>query len=92
MSIVHSSDKDRLVLKVGNAFDIFTVEGDRIVMLRTAPAASKDKAEREKSLEAVFSPEWIHEIDLWYREYQTQVNLEGERIAGNSNGDSGTSG
>jgi len=74
-SMVHSRDKDRLVLKIGDAFDIFTVEGDKIVMLRTAPARNK---EREKSLEAVFSPEWIHEIDDWYQEYQKQVDANRE--------------
>lgn len=87
MSIVHSRDKDRLVLKIGDAFDIFTVEGENIVMLRTAPMISKDKGAREKSLEAVFSPEWIHEIDSWYQEYQKQKEL----ADGNSNGDSKSS-
>jgi len=83
MSIVHSSDKDRLVLKIGDAFDIFTIEGENIVMLRTAPSASKDKGAREKSLEAIFSPEWIHEIDSWYQKYQKLRGLD------NGNGDGG---
>lgn len=70
MSIVHTRTKDRLVLRIKDALDSFTVEGNNIVMLRTLPG--KDGI-REKSVEAIFSPEWIHEIDSWYQEYQNKL-------------------